>query len=46
MTILHIDSSILGDHSVSRKVSAGIVARVRALLSDSASMRASQTGDS
>ncbi|WP_043365427.1 FMN-dependent NADH-azoreductase [Belnapia sp. F-4-1] len=30
MTILHIDSSILGDHSVSRKLSAGIVARLRA----------------
>lgn len=30
MTILKIDSSILGDHSVSRKLSAGIVARLLA----------------
>jgi FMN-dependent NADH-azoreductase len=31
MNILHIDSSILGEHSVSRLLSAGIVARLRAL---------------
>jgi len=31
MNILHIDSSILGDHSVSRRLSAAIVARLRAL---------------
>ena len=31
MNILHIDSSILGDHSVSRQLSAAIVARLRAL---------------
>ena len=30
MTILHIDSSITGDHSVSRKVSGRIVERLRA----------------
>ena len=30
MKILHIDSSILGDHSVSRAVSAAIVARLKA----------------
>lgn len=29
-TLLHIDSSILGDHSVSRTVTAAIVARLRA----------------
>ena len=29
MNILHIDSSILGDHSVSRQLSAAIVARLR-----------------
>ena len=31
MTLLHIDSSILGDNSASRQVSAAIVARLRAL---------------
>jgi FMN-dependent NADH-azoreductase len=31
MQILHIDSSILGDHSVTRQLSAAIVARLRAL---------------
>lgn len=31
MNVLHIDSSILGDHSVSRQLSAAIVARLRAL---------------
>ena len=31
MTLLHIDSSILGDDSASRQVSAAIVARLRAL---------------
>lgn len=30
MNLLHIDSSILGDHSVSRKLSAGVVTRLRA----------------
>ena len=30
MTILHLDSSILGDHSVSRKLSASVVARLLA----------------
>jgi FMN-dependent NADH-azoreductase len=30
MNLLHIDASVLGDHSVSRKVSAAIVARLRA----------------
>ena len=34
MTILHIDSSILGGHSVSRSLSAGIVARQKALYPD------------
>jgi FMN-dependent NADH-azoreductase len=29
MNLLHIDSSILGDHSVSRRLSAAIVARLR-----------------
>jgi len=31
MTLLHIDSSILGDNSASRQVSAAIVARLKAL---------------
>jgi len=35
MTILHIDSSILGGYSVSRQLSAGIVARLQALHPDS-----------
>jgi FMN-dependent NADH-azoreductase len=30
MNLLHIDASVLGDHSVSRKVSAAIVSRLRA----------------
>ena len=30
MNLLHIDASVLGDHSVSRQVSAAIVARLRA----------------
>ena len=30
MNLLHIDASVLGDNSVSRKVSAAIVARLRA----------------
>jgi len=30
MNLLHVDASVLGDHSVSRKVSAAIVARLRA----------------
>jgi len=30
MTLLHIDASVLGDHSVSRQVSAAIVARLTA----------------
>jgi FMN-dependent NADH-azoreductase len=30
MNLLHLDASVLGDHSVSRKVSAAIVARLRA----------------
>ncbi|MDX7951024.1 FMN-dependent NADH-azoreductase [Lichenihabitans sp. Uapishka_5] len=30
MTLLHLDSSILGDHSVSRKLSAAVVARLKA----------------
>ena len=34
MTLLHIDSSILGDNSVSRQVSAAIVARLAALNPD------------
>lgn len=34
MKILHIDSSILGDHSVSRKLTASIVAREKALHPD------------
>jgi FMN-dependent NADH-azoreductase len=34
MTLLHIDSSILGDASASRQVSAAIVARLRALAPD------------
>jgi FMN-dependent NADH-azoreductase len=34
MTLLHIDSSILGPTSVSRQVSAAIVARLRALTPD------------
>jgi hypothetical protein len=29
MKVLHVDSSILGGHSVSRQLSAGIVARLR-----------------
>jgi FMN-dependent NADH-azoreductase len=34
MTLLHIDSSILGDNSVSRQVSAAVVARLKALNPD------------
>ena len=34
MTILHIDSSILGGYSVSRSLSADIVARLKALEPD------------
>jgi FMN-dependent NADH-azoreductase len=30
MNLLHVDASVLGDHSVSRRVSAAIVARLRA----------------
>jgi FMN-dependent NADH-azoreductase len=30
MNLLHIDASVLGDHSVSRQVSAAVVARLRA----------------
>ena len=30
MNLLHIDASVLGDHSVSRQVSAAIVSRLRA----------------
>jgi FMN-dependent NADH-azoreductase len=30
MNLLHVDASVLGDHSVSRKVSAAIVARLQA----------------
>jgi FMN-dependent NADH-azoreductase len=30
MNLLHVDASVLGDHSVSRQVSAAIVARLRA----------------
>jgi len=30
MKLLHVDSSILGDHSVSRKISAAAVAALRA----------------
>jgi len=32
MKLLHIDTSILGDHSVSRKVSAAVVARLEAAI--------------
>jgi len=35
MNILHVDSSILGGHSVSRAVSAAVVVRLRELHSDS-----------
>ena len=31
MKLLHVDSSILGDNSVSRQISAAIVARLEAL---------------
>ncbi|MDQ0391855.1 FMN-dependent NADH-azoreductase [Labrys monachus] len=31
MKLLHIDTSILGDHSVSRRISAAVVARLRAV---------------
>lgn len=34
MNILHIDSSVLGDHSVSRQLSAAIVARLQAAASN------------
>jgi len=34
MKLLHIDSSILGDNSVSRAISAAVVARMRALHGD------------
>ena len=39
MKILHIDSSILGDHSVSRAVSAAVVARLKALHPDAEIVR-------
>lgn len=35
MNVLHVDSSILGEHSVSRAVSAAVVARLRASHPDS-----------
>lgn len=34
MNILHIDSSILGDHSISRKLSSAVVNRLTALVPD------------
>ena len=39
MKILHLDSSILGDHSVSRAVSAAVVARLKALRPDAEIVR-------